>query len=154
MPLLEIKQNLFDSPKGSILVHAVNSYGVMGAGIARTFKDLFPTNFKMYQEECSKSKTTGRCLLYQDSGYWIANLVTSSGYGRLADTTKEITKNTVKALIEFESKIKTGNLPVNIFSNKFNSGIFGVPWEITQVFLQEFTNSVPEISWTVCDYTP
>lgn len=34
------------------LVNPVNTVGVMGNGLARQFKDKFPTNYKIYREAC------------------------------------------------------------------------------------------------------
>lgn len=43
--------NLLDAPKG-LLVHGVNSRGVMGSGIALDVKRRFPTAFQDYQKKC------------------------------------------------------------------------------------------------------
>ena len=42
------------------LAHGVNTYGAMGAGIAKTFREKYPDMYEMYKAECqSKSLTPG-----------------------------------------------------------------------------------------------
>ncbi|KAJ5226451.1 ADP-ribose 1''-phosphate phosphatase [Penicillium chermesinum] len=48
--------SLFDAPAGSGLIHACNSEGSWGAGIARAFKLKYPAAYKAYRNHCSKFK--------------------------------------------------------------------------------------------------
>jgi O-acetyl-ADP-ribose deacetylase (regulator of RNase III) len=50
-----VSGNLFTSP-AQTLVNTVNTEGVMGKGIALTFKRLFPAMFREYQELCAERK--------------------------------------------------------------------------------------------------
>lgn len=50
--MIERKGNIFDT-EATYIGHGVNVYGVMGAGIARQFKQRFPNNFDKYEEACS-----------------------------------------------------------------------------------------------------
>lgn len=51
------KGNLLADP-AEALVNAVNTVGVMGAGIARQFKKEFPTMFTEYEEACQRGEVT------------------------------------------------------------------------------------------------
>lgn len=54
--LTHIEGNIFDS-KSEVLVCPVNTVGVMGAGLAKEFKDKYPKQFTAYyQELCMKDK--------------------------------------------------------------------------------------------------
>jgi len=50
-----IKGNLFES-SAEAFVNTVNTDGIMGKGIALQFKKMFPTNFKLYKDECKNGK--------------------------------------------------------------------------------------------------
>ena len=43
--------SLFDSP-AKVLVNTVNTVGVMGKGIAKEFKGIYPEMFKAYKQRC------------------------------------------------------------------------------------------------------
>jgi O-acetyl-ADP-ribose deacetylase (regulator of RNase III) len=71
-----IEGNLFES-EAQTLVNTVNTVGVMGAGIAKQFKDIFPTMYKDYKELCDLKKLqVGRLHLYKTPNKWILNFPT------------------------------------------------------------------------------
>ena len=45
--------DLFQSP-ARVLVNTVNTVGVMGKGIAKEFKRIYPEMFREYQQICEK----------------------------------------------------------------------------------------------------
>jgi O-acetyl-ADP-ribose deacetylase (regulator of RNase III) len=49
--LTKKKGSLFDSDAPA-LAHGVNCHGVMGAGIARLFRDKYPSMYFSYKEQC------------------------------------------------------------------------------------------------------
>lgn len=53
--IVYIKDDLFESP-AKVLVNTVNIVGVMGKGIALTFKKIYPAMFKQYQKFCENRK--------------------------------------------------------------------------------------------------
>jgi len=55
MPIQLKSGNLLDS-KCDILVNTVNCVGVMGAGIAKSFKDKYPRMFKQYKLDCEQGR--------------------------------------------------------------------------------------------------
>lgn len=70
--------NLFESP-AKVLVNTVNTEGVMGKGIAKEFKTIFPDMFKQYQKLCEKKKIDiGILWLYRTSNKWILNFPTKT----------------------------------------------------------------------------
>lgn len=50
--MIEKHGNLFDTEAHHI-GHGVNTYGMMGAGIAKQFKDRYPEMFDAYHKQCS-----------------------------------------------------------------------------------------------------
>lgn len=66
-----VKGNLFESP-AHVLVNTVNTVGIMGKGIAKTFKSVYPDMFKTYQLLCEQRKIdVGKLWLYKTSNKWI-----------------------------------------------------------------------------------
>jgi len=71
-----VKGNLFESP-AKVLVNTVNTVGVMGKGIAKTFKEIYPDMFKEYQGFCEKGQfKIGQLWLYTTKHKWILNFPT------------------------------------------------------------------------------
>jgi O-acetyl-ADP-ribose deacetylase (regulator of RNase III) len=68
--------DIFDS-KAQVIVNTVNCKGVMGKGLALSFKERYPDMFRVYQEECRTGKLRiGRPTLYKASTPWILNFPT------------------------------------------------------------------------------
>lgn len=71
-----VKGNLFESP-ARVLVNTVNTVGVMGRGIAKTFKEVYPDMFSQYQQLCERKQfNIGNLWLYKTSHKWILNFPT------------------------------------------------------------------------------
>jgi len=158
--MLEIKRmDIFDAPTvDSIIVHACNCIGVWGGGIAKVFKDKFPMSYFEYKAHCidnycieAKSKILGKSLLLNENDRFIGCLFTSYGFGENADSIEDIIEASEFALHDLCKKAISKNL-LNIYSNKFNSGLFNVPWEETEKILIDVLEKYPQINWTVCDW--
>jgi len=73
-----VNGNLFESP-AKVLVNAVNTVGVMGKGIAKDFKTIYPEMFKIYQKHCENgSFEVGKLMLYKTSNKWVLNFPTKT----------------------------------------------------------------------------
>lgn len=71
-----VKGDLFTSP-ARVLVNTVNTVGVMGKGIAKDFKRLFPDMFREYQQLCEKEEfDIGSLFLYHTPNKSILNFPT------------------------------------------------------------------------------
>lgn len=70
--------DLFESP-ARVLVNTVNMVGVMGKGIAKEFKRIYPEMFREYQKLCEKKLLTeGKLWLYKTPNKWILNFPTKT----------------------------------------------------------------------------
>lgn len=70
--------DLFRSP-AQVLVNTVNTVGVMGKGIAKTFKKVYPEMFEQYRDYCETGKlTVGKLWLYKTPNKWILNFPTKT----------------------------------------------------------------------------
>jgi len=134
--LIYVMGDLFAAPENSILVHACNTVGSWGTGIALAFKEKYPTQFELYKAHCNEhgQALIGTCLLISGDKHDIACLFTSRGYGKRRDSKEEIlvaTKAAVQDLIKQNATSKP------LHACRFNSGKFGVPWEDTEYILEE-----------------
>jgi hypothetical protein len=85
-------------------------------------------------------------FIYNDD-HIIANLFTSENYGVNKNDIDTILVNTTLALDDFFNTIPSG---YKIYSNKFNSGLLGVPWEKTEVILKVMCKKY-NVTWNVCE---
>jgi O-acetyl-ADP-ribose deacetylase (regulator of RNase III) len=68
--------DLFLSP-ARVLVNTVNTVGVMGKGIAKSFKQIYPDMFREYQDLCEKGAfNIGNLWLYKTPNKWVLNFPT------------------------------------------------------------------------------
>lgn len=71
-----VQGDLFTSA-AQTLVNTVNTVGVMGKGIAKEFKAIYPEMFKEYQRRCERGEfTTGQIMLYRTPHKIILNFPT------------------------------------------------------------------------------
>lgn len=74
--LIYVSGNLFESP-AQVLVNTVNTVGVMGKGIAKKFKEIYPEMFLEYRDLCEKNIfDVGQLWLYKTQNKWILNFPT------------------------------------------------------------------------------
>lgn len=128
------------------LLHACNCKGVWGSGIAATFKMKYPKDFTEYHEHCVNDGTEPGSTLITSSR--IICLMTSRGYNTTLSSKEVILENTKSCLDELKKLPKASV----IYSNKFNSGLFRVPWEQTEKLVLNFLKSRPDVTWTVVEW--
>ena len=136
-----------DAPQGCVLVHACNTQGHWGAGIAKAFKQKYPQAYIDHHNFCVKDHgksnpvPTGTAQLLAprdgDKQHWIGCVFTSAKYGKVKDKPDEIIVNTARAmqmLLQLVGMV-TENI-TTIRMCKINSGKFAVPWERTEEVLK------------------
>ena len=122
--LLYVKQNIFESP-AQVIVNAVNTVGVMGKGIAKQYKQLYPEMYKQYRYFCEQELLiTEKLWLYKDETKWILNFPTKKHWR--APSEIEYIESGLKKFIEtYEEK--------GIYSISFpqlGTGNGGLDWEL------------------------
>ncbi|KIY65021.1 hypothetical protein CYLTODRAFT_438009 [Cylindrobasidium torrendii FP15055 ss-10] len=138
MTLTHVKADLFTAPPPrSILVHACNTVGKWGSGIAVPFRERFPEAFDAYKTHCdehTREELIGTCLIIPGKKYDIACLFTSKLYSRKKDGPEDILRAT-RSAVEDLMRQNTGGQELH--ACRFNSGKFAVPWEQTEAVLKE-----------------
>jgi ADP-ribose 1''-phosphate phosphatase len=146
--------DIFAAPPLTVLIHACNTQGSWGAGIAAAFRVKYPVAFTIYRRHCLDThhpKTnpvpTGSCLLIPPSEtkpgapqHWIACLFTSARYGKGKDKPDVILRNTGPSVRSMLEQIKEaqakGEGVGGLRMCKINSARFAVPWERTVAVLE------------------
>jgi len=145
-----VKMSLFDAPNGSVLVHACNAQGVWGSGIAKEFKSVFPKAFDEYNNYCNMNlpyHSVGTTLITKpENSYRVGCLITSSDFGARLNAEQLILTHTKHALDKLGEMCNDNT----IYSNKFNSGFFKVPWEKTEKLINDFVKKYNRV-WVICD---
>lgn len=73
-----VQTNVFGSPAQTI-VNTVNTVGVMGKGIAKEFKRLYPSMFSEYAQFCSNQELTiGALHVWRGANKWVLNFPTKT----------------------------------------------------------------------------
>lgn len=71
-----VQGGFFTSP-AAVLVNTVNTVGIMGKGIAKEFKAIYPEMFELYQEACERGEfQIGSLLLYRSEHKSVLNFPT------------------------------------------------------------------------------
>lgn len=66
-----IEGDIFESP-AQVIVNTVNTVGVMGKGLALSFKQRYPQMFEKYKIACEKHLlTTGKLMLFYEADHWL-----------------------------------------------------------------------------------
>lgn len=140
-------------------MHGCNAQGMWGSGIARVFAANYTTAYKEYAEFCRHNLVldpqfgaVGKALLTsEEHGRRVGCLITSTHYGAKKDSPSQIIFQTILALKDLMSYLNTYQLRTEpIYCNKFNSGLFNVPWDNTERVLKYFAERY-DLNFVVCD---
>jgi O-acetyl-ADP-ribose deacetylase (regulator of RNase III) len=76
--LTYLYSSVFDSP-AQTLVNTVNTVGVMGKGIAKTFRERYPAMYSEYRKLCDNGDLAiGNLHLWKGSDHWVLNFPTKT----------------------------------------------------------------------------
>jgi hypothetical protein len=107
-------KSIFDTPADAY-VNTINCVGVMGAGVALTFKEKYPKMFEHYKEQCQKSLIRpGDCYTYWDEEHQIYLLGLAVKDDWRHWSTLEWIESSIKSLklVVLENDIKFVNMPL------------------------------------------
>lgn len=75
-----VEGDIFCSP-AQVLVNTVNTVGVMGKGLALSFKKRYPQMFESYRKACEKHQfVIGKLMLYYAPDHWILLFPTKANW--------------------------------------------------------------------------
>lgn len=123
-----------------VIVHQTNCQGVMGSGVAKQLKQLYPEVFRAYYHYCKTnvpSEILGTSLICQaNNGKYIANLFGQLNFGAGLQTDYEAFRKALKEINEFA---KENNLSLALPYN-IGCGFAGGDWNIVLNILLEEIN--------------
>jgi ADP-ribose 1''-phosphate phosphatase len=147
--------DLFAAPANTLLIHACNTVGSWGGGIALAFRNLYPAEFRVYRAHCARStpnQLVGTALLIRPQqqqqssggggrGHYIGCLFTSRRFGAARDPPERILRATVPAMrhlmrLVAEEEARTGGRIGEVRMCRINAGLFAVPWESSKRALE------------------
>lgn len=136
--LLYVKQDIFESP-AQVIVNTVNTVGVMGKGIAKKYKQLYPEMYEQYRKYCEQDLLDiGKLWLYKDEHKWILNFPTKKHW-RQPSKIEYIEKGLEKFVSTYEDK--------GIYSISFpqlGTGNGGLDWESeVKPLIEKYLKNLP-----------
>ncbi len=163
--------DLFHSP-AKVLVNTVNVVGVMGKGIAKDFKAIFPEMFQDYQRLCEKKKLdVGKLFLWRGPHKWVLNFPTkkhwrnpskpeyieaglkafAAGFARHSITSVAFPQlGCGHGELNWENQVQPlmekhlGNLPIEIFIHLYRNDPFAPPEHVDIEATKRWLRSEPE----------
>jgi O-acetyl-ADP-ribose deacetylase (regulator of RNase III) len=118
------------------LVNPVNTVGVMGAGLARAFRDRYPEMFREYQDLCRAGRLSiGALHLWRGSDRWVLNLPTKTSW-RLPSTLADVEAGLSRFRRDYQA--------LRITSVAFPAlGCGSLSWEAVRPLLDAYLQDLP-----------
>ena len=150
-----VNGDLFSTP-APVIAHQVNCMGVMGSGVAKTVKELYPEVYEDYKKAITQlnHECLGGCLLskttHQDK--YIANLFGQYYYrGCPEEPFPKADRYTnyealYRSLVRLRSEMEERNLGSVAFPYKLGSSRGGADWNVVLEMIKSvFNNSKTEV---------
>ncbi len=132
-----IQGDIFESP-AQVIVNTVNTVGVMGKGLALSFKQRYPQMFDRYRIACEKKLLTiGKLMLFYEPDHWL-----------LLFPTKENWRNPSrldyieKGLMKFVSSYADKNI-TSIAFPKLGCGNGELDWNDVRPLMEHYLKKLP-----------
>lgn len=145
-----IDGNIFDTEL-AVIGHGVNCRGKMGAGIAKTVREIYPVTYLVYNKACNTIGLEGGDMLpvLNPDGRWILNMASQYKEGRNADL--EFLEDSLASSFVWceENGFDAFALP------EIGCGIGGLDWD-TEVLplMEEYAEKHPDVTLELWHYVP
>ena len=132
-----IEGDIFDSP-AQVIVNTVNTVGVMGKGLALSFKKRYPDMFESYKKVCEKHQLTiGNLMLHQEADHWILLFPTKENW-RNPSKLEYIEKGLMKFVSTYAEKHIT-----SIAFPKLGCGNGELDWNLVRPLMERYLKPLP-----------
>lgn len=132
-----IQGNIFDSP-AQVIVNTVNTVGVMGKGLALSFKQRYPDMFKKYRVMCEKHQlTVGKLMLCYEPDHWILLFPTKENWRNPSKL-----EYLEKGLIKFVNTYADKNI-TSIAFPKLGCGNGELSWDDVRPLMEKYLKPLP-----------
>jgi ADP-ribose 1''-phosphate phosphatase len=141
------------APPKTLFIHACNTIGAWGAGIAKAFRKEYPDAYAIYRAHCMRSvpqHLVGTALLIAPRAdaarqHYIGCVFTSKGHGQRRDKPPEILRATGPAMRDLLRQAARDGGVGEMRMCRINSGLFAVPWHETKWVIEELTFREEEV---------
>ena len=132
-----IEGNIFDSP-AQVIVNTVNTVGVMGKGIALSYKKKYPEMFDAYRKACDKHQLViGKLMIYYAPDHWILLFPTKENW-RNPSKLEYIEKGLNKFVRTYADKGIT-----SIAFPKLGCGNGELNWDDVRLLMEKYLKPLP-----------
>lgn len=132
-----VQGNLFESP-AQVLVNPVNTEGVMGRGLAKDFKAMFPEMFRQYRTLCEKKQfVAGSLWLYKTPHKWVLNFPTKTTWRQ--PSRLEYIDNGLQAFLRHYAQKGISSIAFP----QLGCGNGELPWEQVQPLMERHLKPLP-----------
>ena len=132
-----IEGDIFDSP-AQVIVNTVNTVGVMGKGLALSFKKRYPDMFESYKKVCEKHQLAiGKLMLHKEADHWILLFPTKENW-RNPSKLEYIEKGLMKFVSTYAEKHIT-----SIAFPKLGCGNGELDWNLVRPLMERYLKPLP-----------
>lgn len=129
--------DIFES-EAQTIVNPVNTVGVMGKGLALSFKEKYPEMFKKYREICMKGLfNPGQLMLFRYSDHWVLLFPTKIHWKN--ESKIEYIEEGLKKFTE--TYLQKGIRSVAF--SKLGCGNGHLSWDIVKPIMEKYLESLP-----------
>ena len=132
-----IEGDIFESP-AQVIVNPTNTVGVMGKGLALSFKQRYPEMFKKYKAVCKNHLfSVGKLMLFYETDHWVL-LFPTKEHWRGPSKLEYIEKGLLKFVQTYESKNIT-----SIAFPKLGCGNGELDWADVKPLMEKYLKDLP-----------
>lgn len=132
-----IEGNIFESP-AQVIVNTVNTVGVMGKGLALSFKQRYPDMFNKYKIACEKHQLTiGKLMLFYEEDHWLLMFPTKENW-RNPSKIEYIEKGLMKFVSTYADKNIT-----SIAFPRLGCGNGELDWNEVKPLMERYLKKLP-----------
>lgn len=131
--------DIFQS-NAQVITNTVNCVGVMGKGLALSFKEKFPTMFIDYKIRCDRGEVNvGQPYLWEDDKFQILNFPTKKHWKQ--DSLLSDIENGLKYLSENYTKMGISSLALP----PLGCGLGGLEWSDVKNLINKYLGSIQDL---------
>ena len=132
-----IEGDIFESP-AQVIVNTVNTVGVMGKGLALSFKQRYPEMFEHYKITCEKHMlTVGKLMLFYEQDHWLLLFPTKENW-RNPSKLEYIEKGLMKFVQTYAEKNIT-----SIAFPRLGCGNGELDWNDVKPLMERYLKNLP-----------
>ena len=132
-----IEGDIFESP-AQVIVNTVNTVGVMGKGLALSFKQRYPDMFEKYKTTCEKNQLTiGKLMLFYEPDHWVLLFPTKENW-RNPSKIEYIEKGLMKFVNSYAEKNIT-----SIAFPRLGCGNGELNWDDVRLVMEKYLKPLP-----------